>query len=89
MAGDRRRFVYYAKHRSFKIVDPEDSNLDCIVATENTDISVIRTRYPHTPIIYDLVDAYLVSDTILDDILRGVAKFSTGQIKSTILPITS
>jgi len=88
VAGDRRRFVYYAKHRSFKIVDPEDSKLDCIVATENTDISVIRTRYPHTPIIYDLVDAYLVSDTILDDILRGVAKFSTGQIKSTILPFT-
>ena len=88
VAGDRRRFVYYAKHRSFKIADPEDSNLDCIVTTENTDLSVIRRRYPHTPIIYDLIDAYLVSDTALDDALRSIAKFSTGQIKPTILPFT-
>ena len=88
VAGDRRRFVYYAKHRNFKIANPGDDNLDCIVATENTDLSVIRRRYPHTPIIYDLVDAYLVSDSALDDTLRSIAKFSTGQIKPTLLPFT-
>jgi hypothetical protein len=88
VAGDRRRFVYYAKNRNFRIADPGDSNLDCIVATESTDLSLIRRRYPHTPIIYDLIDAYQISDNILEDALRSIGKFATGQIRPTILPFS-
>lgn len=88
VAGDRRRFVYYAKKRNIRIADSGENQLDCIVATENTDLSLIRRRYPHTPIIYDLVDAYQLPDNVLEDSLRSIGKFTTGQIKPTILPFS-
>ncbi len=88
VAGDRRRFIYYAKHRKINFAKPDDKMLDCIVVTENTDLRKVRSIYPDTPIVYDLVDAYLVADNYLNDQVRSLAKISTGRIGPTFLPYT-
>lgn len=85
-AGDRRRFLHYAKQRKLNLVNANEKNVDCVVATENWDLSMIRPKYPDTPIVYDLMDAYLVRDTFVDDYVRSIAKTTTGQIRPTLLP---
>lgn len=85
-AGDRRRFLYYSKQRKMDLAKASDKNVACVVAAENWDLSMIRPKYPGTPIVYDLIDAYLIRDNFVDDYLRSIAKTSTGQIKPTLLP---
>lgn len=87
-AGDRRRFIYYAKYRKFLMAKPGEKNIDCIIATEGVDLSAMRRNYPGTPIIYDLIDAYLTADNHINDYARGMAKVLTGRIELTALPFT-
>ena len=60
-AGDKRRFVYYAKKRnlSFEIANPS-KKYDLVVLSQNADLS-IWCNYDRggAKIIYDFIDSYL------------------------------
>lgn len=78
--GDRRRFVRYAQQRSlsFEVADP-GKKYDVVVLSERADLSVWHS-YSQGKIVYDLIDSYLaIPRRNLKSLLRGMAKFATGQ----------
>lgn len=82
--GDARRFAYYARERNirYEIVEP-DKSYDLVIVTENADISFwSQYKKNKTRVIYDLIDSYLaIPYTNVKGILRGTAKYITGQSK--------
>ena len=58
-AGDRRRLIFWAEARGHSIVTDLSSKVDVIVASENADFNSSFFEKKNTPIIFDLVDAYL------------------------------
>lgn len=87
--GDRRRLVHWAKARGHTIVTDLNSSVDLMVASENADFNSPYFSKKNTPIILDLVDAYLSPSSITHDIGRGFMKFSSGQLSGTIKPFSS
>jgi hypothetical protein len=86
--GDRRRFCYYAAKRDipFEIARPSET-YDIIILTQSADIST-WSRYPRgrTKIIFDFIDSYLsIPSSDPKGLLRGVAKFATGQNRRLLL----
>jgi Glycosyl transferases group 1 len=86
--GDRRRFCYYAtkRHLQFEIAQPSKT-YDIVLLTQSADIS-FWNRYPRgrTKIIFDFIDSYLsIPGFDPKGLLRGVAKFATGQNRRLIL----
>jgi len=80
--GDNRRFFYYAKKRNiaFEIADPAE-NYDLVIVSERGDLSVWSDyRRGKAKVVYDFIDSYLaISRWNLKGILRGFAKYATGQ----------
>ena len=67
-AGDRRRLVFWANARGHEIVRDLNQNVDVIVASENSDFNSPHFIRKSTPIIFDLVDAYLSPQNPFDDL---------------------
>ncbi len=86
--GDRRRLVFWAKSRGHEIISNLSQNVDVIVATENSDFNSSYFAKRQTPVIFDLVDAYLSPLSTLDDLARGIAKRLSGQISGGIRPFS-
>lgn len=87
-AGDRRRLVFWANARGHEIVRDLDQKLDVIVASEYSDFNSILFTQKSTPIVFDLVDAYLSPLNSFNDFARGLAKRVSGQISGTVKPFS-
>ena len=87
--GDRRRLGFWAEKRGIQLhVNPE-TKMDLIVVSEKSDIFKIHSRHKNTPIIYDLIDGYLVSKDPIQDSIRASAKFLTKEISKFSIKYTS
>lgn len=86
--GDRRRVVFWAQSRGHLLVTDRTQSVDVIVATENSDFNSKYFEIKTTPVIFDLVDAYLSPLNLFDDIARGAAKKFTGAISGEIKPFS-
>lgn len=78
--GDRRRVVFWANHRGHEIVTDLTQPTDVILLSEKADLNAFPKKVAGTPIIFDLVDAYLTPENGTKDWFRGVSKVLTGQI---------
>lgn len=87
-AGDRRRLIFWAHARGHTIVTDLNQSVDVIVASEKSDFNSPYFLRKRTPIIFDLVDAYLSPLNSIDDLVRGIAKRITGQISGGIKPFS-
>lgn len=87
-AGDRRRLIFWAQDRGHTIVTDLTQSVDLIVASENTDFNSNVFAQTKIPIIFDLVDAYLLPLNPLDDFTRGLAKKISGQISGSVKPFS-
>jgi glycosyltransferase involved in cell wall biosynthesis len=80
--GDRRRFVYWARHRDvpFEIVRPGE-HYDLVVLSARADIARWSRRSTGgTKVVFDLIDSYL-DEPMLSwrSLVRGSARFVTGE----------
>ena len=87
-AGDRRRLVFWAQARGHEIVTDLNENVDVIIASEKTDFKSLIFLKRKSPLIFDLVDAYLSPLNPLDDLARGIAKKISGQISGEVKPFS-
>jgi hypothetical protein len=87
-AGDRRRLVFWAQARGHEIVTDLSQSVDVIIASEKTDFKSLIFSKRRSPLIFDLVDAYLSPLNFFDDLARGVAKKISGQISGEIKPFS-
>jgi hypothetical protein len=78
--GDRRRLGFWASRRNIELFLYPETKMDVIVVSEKSDIFAISHKHKKTPIIYDLIDAYLVSDGPIKNFLRSSAKTLSGEI---------
>lgn len=81
---EKRGFRYYAKQKkiAFEIADP-NKKYDLIFVSSGADLSV-WSDYPKdgTKIVYELIDSYFAIPAYsFKNLLRGVAKYVTGQHK--------
>ena len=87
-AGDRRRVVFWAQARGHEITTDLSQNVDVIIASEKSNFNSLIFTNPKTPLIFDLVDAYLSPLNSNDDLARGVAKRISSQISGGIKPFS-
>ena len=83
-AGDRRRTVFWAQARGHEIVTDLNQKVDVIIASERTNFNSARMFKKKTPILFDLIDAYLSPLNMVDDLARGIAKKFSGQISGEV-----
>ena len=65
-----------------------NTKVDVIVASENSDFNSKYFESTKTPIVFDLVDAYLSPQNVFEDLVRGVLKQITGQITGDLKPFS-
>lgn len=87
-AGDRRRLLFWANARGHSVVTDLTQKVDVIVASENSDLQSPFFTQKGTPVVFDLVDAYLSPLNIFDDFARGLAKKLSGQISGDVKPFS-
>ena len=87
-AGDRRRLLFWANARGHSVVTDLTQKVDVIVASENSDFQSPVFTQKGTPIVFDLVDAYLSPLNTYDDFARGLAKKLSGQISGGVKPFS-
>lgn len=87
-AGDRRRIVFWAQARGHEIVTDLTKSVDVIIASEKSDFNSLFFTNSKTPILFDLIDAYLSPHNSFDDLARGMAKKLSGQISGGIKPFS-
>ena len=87
-AGDRRRLLFWANTRGHSVVTDLTQKVDVIVVSENSDFQSPVLTQKGTPIVFDLVDAYLSPLNIYDDFARGLAKKLSGQISGGVKPFS-
>lgn len=86
--GDRRRVVFWAKRRGHEIVTDLSGPLDAILLSERADFGIYPRKAAGVPVIFDLVDAYLASESTLHDWTRGASKVFAGQLTGIPKPFT-
>jgi hypothetical protein len=87
-AGDRRRLIFWANARGHEIVTDLNQKVDVLIASENSDFNSSYFSRKKTPVILDLIDAYLSPLNAQDDFARGLAKKISGQISGSIKPFS-
>jgi len=87
-AGDRRRLFFWATARGHTIVTDLNQRVDIVIASENSDFNSSFFSKTRTPVIFDLVDAYLSPLNTYDDYARGIAKKASRQISGGIKPFS-
>jgi hypothetical protein len=86
--GDRRRVMFWAKARGHEVITDLDQKVDVIIASEKADLNASIFSKSKSPIIFDLIDAYLSPLNVFDDLARGVAKKISGQISGELKPFS-
>jgi hypothetical protein len=88
-AGDRRRFVFYARERNLSFeVATVTGKFDVVYLTSGCNCSEwikYKQQYPQTKIIFELIDSYLLEKLNFQNILRGPARFAKGKEKAFYL----
>jgi hypothetical protein len=87
--GDRRRIAFWAASRGHEIVLDASKKVDVVIVSEKSDFNSSLFSTKKTPIIFDLIDAYMSPLNNFEDFGRGLAKKSTGQISGQIKPFSS
>jgi len=85
--GDRRRFCFFAKHRSiaFELADPT-RDYDVVYLSPRADISVWSHYEGSAKVVYELVDSYLaINRRDPKAALRGLAKFAVRETKRPMI----
>ena len=82
--GDRRRVIFWAQARGHEIVTDLNQKVDVIIASEKSDFNSASFAKTNTPVIFDLIDAYLSPTNLREDISRGIAHRLTGQISGRV-----
>jgi hypothetical protein len=80
--ADRRRLAFWASHQGHRIILDPNMKHDLVVATERSNLGKLHSHY-QTPVIFDLVDGYIISDSIVNDFARGYSKIITGSLSGT------
>lgn len=86
--GDRRRVAFWAKSRGHQIVLDLNEPFDVLLLSERSNLSAYGKVAGGRPIVFDLVDGYLASESLLHDWLRGTSKVAAGQLSGTPKPFT-
>jgi len=86
--GDRRRLIFWAQSRGHEIITDLSQKVDVMVASENSDFNSSHFAKKRTPVIFDLIDAYLSPLSTSDDLARGIAKRVSSQISGSIKPFS-
>ena len=76
--ADRRRLVYWAKHRGHEITLDLTQPHDVLFLSERADLTLWSRQEHRSPLIIDLVDGYLGKEHMWRDWLRGTGKVVTG-----------
>ena len=83
VAGDRRRFVFYASERKFSFeIASSKKQYDIVYLTSNcncTEWIAYKKKYPGTKIIFELIDSYLLENLNRKNLFRGAARFIRGK----------
>ena len=82
--ADRRRLAFWAKNRGHEIITDLTLPHDVVVISERADIGSWARKNFGPPRIFDLIDGYLEPTSTGNDLLRGYAKFATGQTTGSI-----
>ena len=82
--ADRRRLVFWTKNRGHEIITDLSLPHDVVVISERADIGRWSRKVYGAPRIFDLIDGYLEPMSAGNDLLRGYAKFATGQTTGSI-----
>ena len=69
--GDRRRAVFWAQKRGHEIITDLHQPVDVIFLTERANFGLYPKKAQGVPIIFDLIDGYLASESVAHDWLRG------------------
>jgi hypothetical protein len=72
--GDRRRLIFWAKERGHEICLNTSKDVDLVVLSEKTNFKNFYSSKCTKPVIFDLIDAYLVKDSYWKDLGRGIGK---------------
>ncbi len=79
VAGDRRRFVFYAKEKNIEFeIATTEKVFDAVYLTSNCNCSAwvkYKAAHPKTKIIFELIDSYLLENLNFLNVLRGPARF--------------
>lgn len=86
--GDRRRAVFWAQNRGHEIITDLHQPVDVILLTERANFGLYPKSAHGVPIIFDLVDGYLASESVAHDWLRGFSKVIAGQLTGIPRPFT-
>lgn len=81
--------MFWARSRGHEIVTDLSQKVDVIVASENADFSSRIFQESKTPIVFDLIDAYLCQTNQLEDFARGISKRLDKQIGSGLHSFTT
>lgn len=86
--GDRRRVAFWAKNRGHQIVLDLNEPFDVLLLSERSNLGAYGKGVGGRPIVFDLVDGYLASESLLHDWFRGTSKVAAGQLSGTPKPFT-
>ncbi|HUW88544.1 MAG TPA: hypothetical protein VMW30_09285 [Candidatus Paceibacterota bacterium] len=86
--GDRRRVAFWAKNRGHEIVLDLNEPYDVLLLSERSNLSAYKKETSGAPIVFDLVDGYLATESVLHDWFRGTSKVLAGQLSGTPKPFT-
>lgn len=84
--ADRRRLVYWARKRGHEIVLDLNRTADVNVLSGRANLVASAKNQSRTPVIFDLVDAYLGGEKVWKDWARGTSKVLVGQISGRPRP---
>ncbi|HSN59673.1 MAG TPA: hypothetical protein VLR49_01970 [Ferruginibacter sp.] len=80
-AGDRRRFVFYAREKGLKFeIARKDKHYDIIYLSMGCNISdwlKYKGKFPETKIIFEVIDSYFLQQPSLVTRLKGLVRFVT------------
>ena len=76
--------AFWAKNRGHEIITDLTQPHDVVVISERADIGSWSRKDFGPPRIFDLIDGYLEPLSMGNDLLRGYAKFATGQTTGSI-----
>ncbi|MDP1720690.1 MAG: hypothetical protein Q8L08_06815 [Candidatus Nanopelagicaceae bacterium] len=86
--GDRRRVAFWAKSRGHEIVLDLRESFDVLLLSERSNLSAYKKEASGAPIVFDLVDGYLATESVLHDWFRGTSKVLASQLSGTPKPFT-
>ena len=79
-AGDRRRFIYFAKKTklNYELYEP-NKKYDLVIATPQADPEILLKLPSATKLIFDFADAYMAENQFsIRGLFRGFKRYASG-----------